>query len=89
MTMVTAPKRSSIVFPTTASRCWASPLRVSGGSDWLSARNMSSRSGAVYCTPVSPVRSSMVNAEVSFHSRATCPPICVVMSSLNRPRAAL
>ncbi|CAG7028709.1 hypothetical protein PICSAR15_04563 [Mycobacterium avium subsp. paratuberculosis] len=71
MTIVTAPNRSLIVLPTTASRCWASPLRLSGGSDWLSARSMSSRSGAVYCTPVSPVRSSVISADVSPHSRPT------------------
>ncbi|VBA44300.1 hypothetical protein LAUMK191_05531 [Mycobacterium attenuatum] len=87
MTIVTAPKKSLMVSPTTASRCWASPLRVSGGTDWLSARSMSSRSGAVYCTPVRPVRSSVDSAAVSRHRRPTWPAICAVMSSPNRPRA--
>ena len=64
MTIVTAWNRSLTVALVLANRCCAIPLRASGGTDWLSARSMSSRSGAVYCVPVRPVRSSAVSAEV-------------------------
>ncbi|CPR10766.1 hypothetical protein BN971_02037 [Mycobacterium bohemicum DSM 44277] len=76
-----------MVAPTVASRCWASPSRVSGGSDWLNARSMSSRRGAVYCVPVSPVRSSVVRAEVRPHRRPTWAAMPAVTSSEKRPRA--
>ena len=67
--MVTAPKQvvDGVVDRRRAAAA-ASPLRASGGTDWLSARSMSSRSGAVYCVPVRPVRSSTVSAAVRPHS---------------------
>ena len=86
MTIVTALKRSSTVSPTVVSRCWARPLRASGGTDWLSARNMSSRSGAVYWPPVRPVRSSVVSAAVKPHSRPLVAAIPEVTASSKRAR---
>ncbi len=78
-----------MVLPTTVSRWRARSLRVSGGSVWLSARSMSSRSGAVYCRPVSPVRGSVVSAAVRPHSRPTWPAIVATTSSSNRPRVSV
>lgn len=69
MTIVTARSRSPTVSSTTPTRWAASPLRAFGGTDWLSARSMSSRRGAVYCVPVRPVRGSTVKAVVRPHSR--------------------
>ena len=86
MTMVTALNRSLTVRLVVVSRCWASPLRASGGTDWLSARSMSSRSGAVYCVPVSPVRSSVVSAAVRPHSRPVAAAMPETTASSNRAR---
>ena len=77
-----------MVLPTTASRWAARAFRLSGGSVWLSARSMSSRSGAVYCGPVSPVRGSVVSAEVRPHNRSDCPAIVVTTASSKRPRVS-
>jgi hypothetical protein len=72
--------------PTVCNRCSASPSRASGGTDWLSARSMSSRSGAVYCMPVRPVRSSVVSAAVNPHRRLITAAIPVLMFSSMVPR---
>jgi hypothetical protein len=86
LTIVTALKRSSTVSRVVISRCWAIPLRTSGGTDWLSARNMSSRSGAVYPAPVRPVRSSVVSAAVKPHSLPVVAAIPEVTASSKRAR---
>ena len=85
--MVTAPNRSSTVVPTVRTRCPAMPLRASGGIDWLSARSRSSRSGAVYCVPVSPVRGSTVSAEVRPRNLSDTVATCSVIESSKRARA--
>src|ERR1700733_1728263 len=48
---------------------------------------MSSRSGAVYVTPVRPERTSVVSAAVRPANRPISPEIVVTTASLNRPRA--
>ena len=63
-------------------------LRPAGGSVWLNARSMSSRSGAVYARPVSPVRASVVSAAVRAHWRATAARMVSMTSSSNRGAAS-
>ena len=47
---------------------------------------MSSRNGAVYCPPVSPVRSSVVSADVSPCSRPVTDAMPETTPSSKRPR---
>ena len=62
-------------------RCWARASRTVGGTDCVSARSMSSRSGAVYWSPVSPVWVLTVSAAVRPQIRSMVVEIWLVTPS--------